>query len=362
MTAQAAPADGSLEGIIVARTAIAHVDGRAGRALIRGYLLQELAAKLSYEDVAYVVLTGELPASERDRALFASWIRAGARMNERDCAVARALAEGRSEADALGAALVLAEDAVARAVVDPIERCARVMGRVPSVVAAVAGVEQPPIEWSYARRSLAALGATRVDAPSVRALEVLLNLESEHGLSASTFACRVAASSGANAGPTLSAACATLSGERHGGATARARAMLEAALAHGDVAAFVQAKHGAKERLPGFGHRVYKVADPRVPPLRDAVHAMGHAPLLDACDAVAEAAAPLFAPKGIHPNIDLYGSALLGTLGVDPERYVAAFALGIACGWLAHWAEVRASGRLVRPDNEYSGPAQRALP
>ncbi|MFO0560039.1 MAG: citrate/2-methylcitrate synthase [Polyangiales bacterium] len=362
MTVQAAPADGSLEGVIVARTAIAHVDGLAGRALIRGYLLQELAAKLSYEDVAYVVLKGELPANDGERALFQSWIRAGARMNERDCAVARSLAEGRSEADALSAALVLTEDAVARAVVDPIERCARVMGRVPSVVAAVAGFEQPPVEWSYARRSLAALGATRSDPASIRAVEVLLNLESEHGLSASTFACRVAASSGANAGPTLAAACATLSGERHGGATARARAMLEAAVRSGDVPAFIRAKHGAKERLPGFGHRVYKVADPRVPPMREAMRAMGHAPLLDACEAVAEAAAPLFAPKGIHPNIDLYGSALLGTLGVDPERYVAAFALGISCGWLAHWAEVRANGRLVRPDNEYSGPAQRALP
>lgn len=362
MTVQAAPADGSLEGVIVARTAIAHVDGRAGRALIRGYLLQELAAKLSYEDVAYVVLKGELPANANERALFQSWIHAGARMNERDCAVARSLAEGRSEADALSAAIVLAEDAVARAVFDPLERCARVMGRVPSVVAAIAGFEQPPVEWSYAKRALAALGATRSDAASIRAVEVLLNLESEHGLSASTFACRVAASSGANAGPALAAACATLSGERHGGATARARAMLEDAVRSGDVPAFVRAKHSAKERLPGFGHRVYKVADPRVPPLREAMRAMGPAPLLDACDAVAEAAAPLFAPKGIHPNIDLYGSALLGTLGVDPERYVAAFTLGIACGWLAHWAEVRANGRLVRPDNEYSGPAQRELP
>lgn len=362
MTAQIPPADGSLEGIVVARTAIAHVDGIAGRAIIRGYLLQELAAKLSYEDVALLVLRGELARDEHDRQQFRRWIRDSAALSADERALARSLARGRTEADALSAAMVLTESDAAREASDPIERSARVMGRVPSVVAAVAGLDEPPVEWSYARRSLAALGATRTDEPSVRALEVLLSLEAEHGLSASTFACRVAASAGANAGPALAAACATLSGERHGGATAKARAMLEAAIAHGDVAAFVRAKHGAKERLPGFGHRVYKVADPRVPPLRDAVHAMGHAPLLDACDAVADAATPLFGPKGIHPNIDLYGSALLGTLGVDPARYVAAFALGIACGWLAHWTEVRASGRLVRPDNEYSGPSLRTIP
>lgn len=361
MASLVAPTDGSLEGVLVARTAIAHVDGLAGRALIRGYLLQELAERLPYEDVAFLVLHGELPTSASERERFAASVRAGADLTEHERSIARSLREGRSEADALSAAMVLAEDATARAA--PVaERCARVLGRVPSVVAAVAGFAPPPAHWSYARRSLAALGANRQDDASLRALEVLLNLESEHGLSASTFACRVAASAGSNAGPALSAACATLSGERHGGATAQARAMLEAAQSHGDPAAFVRAKHAAKERLPGFGHRVYKVADPRVPPLRAAMRAMGHAPLLDTCEAVASAATPLYAPKGVYPNIDLYGAALLGTLGVDPSRYVAAFVLGIACGWLAHWAEVRAEGRLVRPDNEYSGHAQRALP
>jgi citrate synthase len=361
MTAQVPPADGSLEGVLVARTAIAHVDGRAGRAIIRGFLLPELAEKLSYEDVAFVVLTGEQPRDEGERARFAQWIRAGAALTDAERAAARALADGRSEADALSAAIVLAEDSIARETSDVVERCARVMGRVPSVVAAVAGLPEPPAQWSYARRSLAALGATRDDPASVRALEVLLDLESEHGLSGSTFACRVAASSGANAGPALAAAVATLSGERHGGATAKARAMLEAARDSGDSVAFVRAKFQAKERLPGFGHRVYKVADPRVPPLREAMRRMGHAPLLDVCEAVALAAEPLFAPKGIYPNIDLYGAALLATLGVDPSRYVAAFTVGIACGWLAHWAEVRAVGRLVRPDNEYSGPSQRPV-
>lgn len=345
--------------MVVASTAIAHVDGRAGRALIRGYLLQELAASLSYEEVAFLVMTGELPSND-ERLQFIDWMREGAMLTSDERALARALSAGRSEADALSAAMVLCEDEGARAR-GGLEKSARILGRVPSVVAAVAGGDEPPVEWSYARRALGAMRASRTDDVAVRALEVLLDLESEHGLSASTFACRIAASAGANAGPALAAACATLSGERHGGATAKARAMLERAIERGDAEAFVRERYEARERLPGFGHRVYKVADPRVPPLRDAMRALGHAPLLDACDAVARAAAPLYAPKGVHPNIDLYGAALLGTLGVDPSRYVAAFVLGIACGWLAHWAEVRANGRLVRPDNAYTGPSLRSL-
>ncbi len=360
MNAPAAPPDGSLDGVIVAQTRIAHVDGRIGKALVRGYSLPELAAKLPYESVAYVVLAGELPDAQQ-RTQFAQWLAASATLNEHDLSLARQLALGRSAADALSAAMVLTEDDTIRGCSDPLERAARMMGRVPSVCAAVAGFAVPSVELSYAERALYALGATRHDAAAIRALEVLLSLEAEHGLSASTFACRIAASAGANGGPALSAATATLSGERHGGATAKALAMLQEALAAGDANVFIRDKFQAKARLPGFGHRVYKVADPRVPPLREAMQAMGHAPLLDITEALANAAVPYFAPKGIYPNIDLYGAALLGTLSVKPAFYVAAFTLGIACGWLAHWNEVRSLGRLVRPDSDYTGPAERTV-
>jgi citrate synthase len=258
--------------------------------------------------------------------------------------------------------MVLAEDDRARTTADTTERAIRVLVRVPSVCAAVAGVRQPSPDDSYAKRALEALGAKRSDPPAVRALEVLLNLESEHGFSASTFACRVAASSGANAGPCLAAATATLSGERHGGATAHARDLLEQAHASGDIAAFVRERFARKARLAGFGHRIYKVADPRVPPLRAAMHAMGNVRLLAAAEALEREAAPIYGAKGVHANIDLFGAALLDGLGVAPDAYVAAFALGIACGWLAHWAEQRATGRLIRPDCAYTGPAERALP
>jgi citrate synthase len=352
--------DGSLEGVIAARTQIAHVDGRRGVAIIRGYSLPELAARRSYEDVAYAIMRGDLPDAAGG-ARFAEAARAGATIASADAGVAAALGAACPKADALVAALVLADDELARRLDLP-ARAERVLARVPGVCAAVAGAPPPKASGTYAGRALAALRATRFDAGAERALEVLLTLESEHGLSASTFACRVAASSGAGAGASMAAAAAALSGPRHGGATAEARATLLAAAGSGDIGAFVRDRHARKERLPGFGHRVYKVADPRVPPLRAATHAMGGAPLLSVAEALEDHAAPLYAGKGVYANIDLYGAVLLDALGVAPELYVAAFVLGAAAGWLAHWVEQRATGRLIRPASEYAGPAPRAVP
>jgi citrate synthase len=356
----AAP-DGSLDGLIAAQTRIAHVDGRRGVALVRGYLLPELAKRGSYDEVAYVVMAGELPTPEQ-RARFVSSLAAGAVLDAATRALAQGLRRERPHSDALAAALPLTEDSTARETVDLFERAVRVLGRIPSVCAAVTGVPEPPASWSYAHRALAALGAKRDDPPAVAAFETLLCLESEHGLSASTFACRIAASSGANAGPCLGAAVATLSGPRHGGATAQALGLLREAAAAGDLAAFMRARYEAKTRLPGFGHRIYKVADPRLPPLREMMHRMGDVPLLAIAEGLEAQGAPLYGVKGVHANIDLFGAALLDALGVDPECFVAAFGLGIACGWLAHWAEQRQTGRLIRPDSAYIGPALRALP
>ncbi|MEI8257853.1 MAG: citrate/2-methylcitrate synthase, partial [Deltaproteobacteria bacterium] len=213
--------DGSLDGVIVARTRLASVDGRRGIALIRGYRIEAVGARGSYDDAAFLVLRGELPTPQ-ERARFTAQQVAAAPLDRETRALATALARGRSHADALSAAISLAEDAAARECSDLFERTTRVMARVPSVCAAVSDVPEPPASWSYARRALAALGSRREDAPAIAAFETLLCLESEHGLSASTFACRVAASSGANAGPCLGGAVAALSGPRHGGATAHA--------------------------------------------------------------------------------------------------------------------------------------------
>ncbi|RYE92595.1 MAG: hypothetical protein EOO75_06305 [Myxococcales bacterium] len=348
--------DGSLAGVVVAQTRLAHVDGEKGLALVRGYELPELAARCTYEQVAHLVLAGELPTAA-EQASFAGRLAGELTAAERQAAAA--LGAALPPATALAGAMVLLDDEGG----DDLRAAAeRALGRVPALVAAVAGQPAPARAWSYARRALGALGATRTDAPAVRALEVLLSLEAEHGLSASTFAGRVAASSGAGCGLALAAAVATLTGPRHGGATSEARALLLEARDGGDVPGLVRRAREQRRRLAGFGHRIYKVPDPRVPPLRAAIESLGEVPLLPVALALESEVASVYGARGVYANIDLFGALLLDALGVAPASYVAAFALGLAPGWLAHWIEQRQTGRLIRPDSEYTGPPRRPVP
>jgi citrate synthase len=345
-----ATVDGSLEGVIAGTTALAHVDGLRGTAIVRGYALPDLARYKTYEEVAYLVLRGALP-SPAELGAFRAELEEGAKTMG---APARSLERNAGPLhEALVAVVALAGDAEPRATPP-----AHLLGRMPDVCAIAAGRHPPPTAMPYAARALRALGASRTDAPAERALEVLLSLESEHGLSASTFATRVAASSGAALPAALAAGTATLTGDRHGGATRQVHAFLRAAVESGDVTAYA----GRHARVPGFGHRVYKVPDPRAAPLVEAMRALGTVPLLAAAREVEDAVRERLTPKRVFANIDYYAAVLLDALGVDPDAFVAAFALGIACGWLAHAVEQQATGRLIRPDSSYTGPAERPVP
>ncbi len=345
--------DSSLAGVAVATTRIAWVDPVRG-AFVRGYSLAELAERESYERIAHLVLRGELPhqATSFGDVLAESVLEAERPSIARD--LGRALG---SEQGLVAAMPLIGEDDWW---LDPPQAMPRLVGRIPAVVAAVGGAPPPP-RGSYAARALHALGAKRTDAAALRALEVLLALEAEHGLSASTFACRVAASSGASPAVALAAACATLSGPRHGGATRDAQALLSSVAACNDVDALVRSRRAQKQVFPGFGHRIYKGADPRLPPLRSAILAMSDVPLQKAACDLEAAVLRVFAPKVLRANIDLWGAVLLDALGVEPSMYVAAFALGVGCGWLAHFEEQLGEGRLVRPESAYAGPPERHL-
>lgn len=354
-----------LEGVVAAETAIARVDGLAGTAIVRGYSLVDLARTSAYEDVALLLLDGDLPAAPASEAAL------------RPLPGELRAAPGPDAGEAMVAVLAQIEPASTRALA-PEERARAVLARVPSAIAVAFGTSIDP-EATYARRALEALGATRQDDAACRALETLLVLESEHGFSASTFAARVVASSGAGPGPALAAAAATLLGERHGGATALARDLLVEALSYGDdLGAHVRAWRTSKRRLPGFGHRVYRVADPRVPPLVDAIRSLaaeraprppdthraplGGARLLDVAERLDDEVRRAAGARPLHANIDLYGAVLLDALGVPAPRFSAAFALGVAAGWLAHWIEQLATQTLIRPESAYVGPPARPVP
>jgi citrate synthase len=350
--------------VVVAETSIAWVDPVNG-AFIRGYPLADLAERHPYESVAHVVLRGDLPRdASRNEPLAnaSSWNEtiANATLTPDRERLAREIGKALGPELGLVAAFPLAgEDDWW---LDPPGTIARILGRIPAVTAAVRGGPMPRVGATYAERALAALGATAADPAALRALEVLLSLEAEHGLSASTYACRVAASSGASPAAALAAATATLTGPRHGGATSEARTLLRDLASASDAKEVVRSRRAKKLVFSGFGHRIYKGADPRLPALRRAIDAMTNVPLRDAALALEQAVTEEFAPKELRANIDLWGAVLLDALGVDPSMYVAAFALGLGSGWLAHYEEQLGEGRLIRPESAYAGSPRREVP
>jgi citrate synthase len=253
----------------------------------------------------------------------------------------------------------------------------RLLGALPSLVASYARLAagQEPIapdpSLAAGANFLYQLRGERAEPRAERALETYWNTVVDHGLNASTFTARVIASTGSDLGSSIEGALGALKGPLHGGAPGPALGALLALRAEGgDLAArtrsWVEAEVGAGRRIMGFGHRVYRVRDPRADVLRVAA-----ARLLEGSDLLASAevheAAVLETLRRLKPerelatNVEFYTALLLHGLGLPPELFTPVFALGRVAGWIAHVAEQSAHGRLIRPDALYVGATGRTL-
>lgn len=364
-----------LENVVVASTRLSAVDGAAGRLSYVGFGIHELAECASFEQVAYLLWHGELPRAGELRD-FTARLAAERALSDGELALVRGVPARGHGMDALRTLLSgLAQlDEQADAVTDEqVERIGvRALGKLPALIAA----------WHRARQGLAPvapdpglghaasfLHMLRGQAPSPaeeRALNTYMVLLAEHSLNASTFAARVAIGAQADAYCGLVAAVGTLKGLVHGGANQKA---MEAFLAIGEperAAEYIEALLARHERLMGVGHRIYKVEDPRVRPLREqvALLAAGGANRWQAvADAVARVVAehPHFTRRQLNPNVEFYSAPLLYTLGLPLDLFTAAFALSRTAGWVGHIREQLADNRLIRPKAEYVGPAPRGF-
>jgi citrate synthase len=359
-----------LEGVLAAETRLSRVEGSLGRLTIAGYPVQDLAPQVSFEALVQLLLHDHLP----DAAAVHSFRAAIGQERELDSVtlglLQQAAARHAQPIDALRlglAALCLAGE----------PSLERLLGALPSVVATYArrqaGLEPVPSDPSLgcAAHFLYQLRGTRAAAHEERALETYWNTVADHGLNASTFTARVIASTGSDLGSAVAGALGALKGPLHGGAPGPALAALLALRAQsGDLAAhtrnWVEAELAAGRRILGFGHRVYRVRDPRADVLRHAC-----ARLLDGTDLLASAevheAAVLETLRREKPNreiatnVEFYTALLLHGLGFDPALFTCVFALGRVAGWVAHVAEQTAHGRLIRPDALYVGAEGRQL-
>jgi citrate synthase len=325
----------------------------------RGIPIGDLFARSTFEEVAFLLWFGRLP-SAADLAAFRARLTAASPLPD----IARDLLRiatpgGPARALETGiAGLALAEPTP----IDPLDHAARLLAGLPAIVAAFDRLRRglPPIATpplgSIAERFLAAWHGREPTPWETTALDHSFILVADHELNAATFTARVAASTGADLYSAVLAAVATQSGPLHGGATQFAGDLLDAPSP--ELAAEAVARRlDLGERIPGFGHPIYRRGDPRVPHFRRLAEEFaaqtGERRHLDAADRIAAVVAER---KGLPPNMDLYAAACWRALGILPDLFPAIFALGRMAGWIAHIREQAADNRLIRPRAHYAGP------
>jgi citrate synthase len=357
-----------LEGVVAAQTSISDVDGRQGKLFYAGYDIADLAAHASFEETIHLLHHLELPtAAQLERT--AATLRA-------ESALAEPLVELiASLAERTGPMTTLRTVVSAAAALDPddeespeanLRKAYRLMAKTPQIVAtyqrlrAGADAVEPREDLGLAANFLYALTGKEPDPEVARDFDVVLVLYADHTLNASTFAGRVAAATQADMYAAATAAVATLQGPLHGGAIEAVRQMLEEIGAPDRAAGWVRERLAARQKVMGFGHRVYKTWDPRATVLRDIAERLGRqfgdTRWFEISVRVQEA---VMEEKSLHPNVDFYTASVYSALGLPPDLYTPLFAAARMAGWTAHIREQYADNRLIRPDSEYIGPAPR---
>jgi citrate synthase len=355
----------SLATVVAAETVMSEVDGAAGRLIIRGFSLDELAGRASFETTARLLVDGFFDDLPDDLAPALGLARAevfgeiaaldGALLDLAPVETVRALMARLPDGDDLATALrLLAAPAVFTA----------------AVVRARAGQQpvKPDPSLGHAADILRMLRGEPASAAEARALDTYLVTVSDHGLNASTFAARVVASTRAGLTSAVLAGISALKGPLHGGAPGPVIEMLDAIGAPEQARPWIEAALGRGDRLMGFGHRIYRVRDPRADALKGAIRRLisargAGAGRLAFAEAVETAVLAILRERkpdrALETNVEFYTALLLEALAFPPAAFTCVFAMGRVAGWIAHAREQLAGGRLVRPQSRYVGPQPR---
>ncbi len=323
-----------LEGVVAAQTAISEVDGANGRLIYRGgYLIEDIAPTISFEETSYLLWNGELPNRSQLDALRQE-MAAARKLKDSTRSVITSLDYDTDPMDVLrtaisaqGAAKTLQKPTVSEAIA--------LTAVIPTIVAA-----------AHRRRHK-------------RDLVEYLVLLADHGLNASTFTARVVASTGSDLTSCVVGAIAALKGPAHGGATYSARTMLDSIGSIENVEKWLADAHAKHARFPGFGHRVYRTYDPRAKILREMAKTAD--PKLHQLAAHTEEVALKILHEA-HPerpnatNVDFWASVVLTGAGIPKELFTCMFATSRVAGWTAHVLESLADLRIIRPASQWMGP------
>lgn len=360
-----------LAGVVVDTTAISKVVPETNSLTYRGYPVQDLAAHCSFEQVAYLLWHGELP-DDQQLALFTQRERAARRLNRSQLSLLTKLPETchpmdvvRTFISSMGAEDPEEDDSSPAA---NYAKALRMFAVLPTVVAADMrrrrGLDPiaPHSHMNYAQNFLHMCFGDVPEQVVVDAFEQSMVLYAEHSFNASTFAARVVTSTQSDIYSAVTAAIGALKGPLHGGANeAVMHDMLEIGTAD-KAAAWLQGKLDRKDKIMGFGHRVYKNGDSRVPTMKEALKRVAAArngqQWLDIYQVLETGMAEA---NGIKPNLDFPTGPAYHLMGFDVGIFTPIFVMSRITGWTAHIIEQTASNALIRPLSEYVGPPQRAL-
>lgn len=364
-----------LEGVIAAQTSLSSVDGEAGELIIAGFPLEELASKATFEETVFLLWNGDLPNAEQ-LTTFRQELAARRFLPEATLNLLRAMAAERVPVmDALRmAASTLSLRAPGERNLDESCRDAQVLvARFPTIVAAhwrlLRGEEPilPRTDLSHAANYLYMLSGKVPSDEQTRGMETYLNTVVDHGLNASTFTARVIISTQSDMVSAIVGAIGALKGPLHGGAPGPALDMVFEIGEPERAEAVLRAKLNRGERLMGFGHRVYKVRDPRADVLAAAAERMfrtvGDMKLYNLARHVEQVALKLLAEyhpeRKLQTNVEFYTALLLHGLGLPTDLFTPTFAVSRVGGWTAHAFEQLAQNKLIRPQSVYVGVRDR---
>jgi len=364
-----------LDGVVAAQTRLSHVDGQAGELIIGGYQLKELAGRVSFEEAAHLLWCGALPSRDELAALRREM--SGVRsLPDETMRVVRAGAK-TAPIDALRmACATLSLDLPNPDDIAPAAdlRAAKLLtARFPTVVAAqarlAAGKEPiaPRADLSLAANFLYMVHGKEPDPAAARAIDTYWVTVIDHGMNASTFTARVIASTRSDMVSAVTGAIGALKGPLHGGAPGPVLDMLKDIKSADRAEPWVRNELAAGRRIMGFGHRVYKVRDPRADVLSKAADALGSASGAvenQKLFALARAAEQTILKvldevkpgRNLRTNVEFYTALVLQAVGLEPRSFVATFACGRVAGWCAHVIEQHGEDHLIRPQSEYVGP------
>lgn len=361
-----------LAGVAAAKSNISSVDGQEGILEYRGIRIEELATHGTFTETAYLLLFNELPTLSALQ-LFEVDLLKHRRIKYRITDLIKCLPEHGHPMDALQAAVAaLGMFYPTPDVRDPETRywaAIRLLAKLPTMVAAFARLRrgddqiQPHDTLSYSENFFYMLLEHLPDPAIAKMFDTSLILHAEHTMNASTFSGLVTASTLADPYTVISSAIGTLKGPLHGGANEAVIHMLKEIGSVDRVPAYLDQKMAAKEKIMGFGHRVYKVKDPRALILQELAQQLAKDDqpnsLLTIARAVEQEMEHRVGHKGIRPNVDFYSGIIYHQMGIETDMFTPIFAMARVAGWLAHCFEQYQQNHLFRPDQVYEGPHNR---